>query len=254
MQCVKKRKLDEIECVDVAENEMIVSPPHKKQMVQYEQNDVDVDDDAAWMEDNVIDRVNTYCLAHIFKHIPPFERPKVAQVCKKWREALPYSWSNVKKLECLHWKYDGVVAHRGSRKVICLKGLIDQCGRYLTELNTIHYDNSDIVPLIRISCPHLVRLQLRFKNIKSLHFKDAFSYMSKLQILRLIFQCSASIPILLILALRDLTRTLKTLAFFNWKRNPRNQKMPALFSSVFSQMTTLRFFDLFGYQFPDQYA
>ncbi|XP_044010049.1 uncharacterized protein LOC122853697 [Aphidius gifuensis] len=54
----------------------------------------------------IIDLVNDDCLAAIFMYVPACERPKIALVCQKWKRALYYSWSNVKKLELTHWEYD----------------------------------------------------------------------------------------------------------------------------------------------------
>ncbi|KAF7996843.1 hypothetical protein HCN44_002489 [Aphidius gifuensis] len=245
MESKKKQKVNDIKCRDIIENEINISSTNTKQ----EYNDVDDgDDNATCMQNKVIERVNNDCLAQIFTHIPPFERPKVAQVCKKWKEALPYSWSNnVQKLEYLYWKYDRDETEQTNKKSRCLKRLINQCGRYLTELDIIGYGNSNIMPLIKKTCPQIVSLRLRFANVKNVHFKNAFSNMSSLQSLKIIFQCNSSIPTELINSLIDVADTLNHLAFFNWRITRRNEEIPNIFTSVLSQLNALEYFDLFGY-------
>lgn len=101
------------------------------------------------------------------------------------------------------------------------------------------YDNSDVMPLIKRTCPQVVALYLRFANVKNVHFRNAFSYMSKLYVLKIIFHCDSSIPTLLIDSLKDVAGTLHHLTFFNWKQTSQNQKIPDIFTTVSLNFTTI---------------
>lgn len=70
-----------------------------------------------------------------------------------------------------------------------MKLLLNKCGRYLgRELDLTAYSHSSfIVPVITDSCPNLVKLQIRIKDIDDAIFDNAFKG-SKLQVLKMIFE------------------------------------------------------------------
>ncbi|XP_044010405.1 uncharacterized protein LOC122854058 [Aphidius gifuensis] len=97
-----------------------------------------------------IDFVNDDCLAEIFTYVPACERPKIALVCQKWKRALDYSWSNVRKLQITHWEcaeYPNCLKKftTPDGKLSFLKSLLYKCGRYLSQLDLTAYGRSDIV-------------------------------------------------------------------------------------------------------------
>ncbi|KAF7992970.1 hypothetical protein HCN44_005751 [Aphidius gifuensis] len=125
------------------------------------------DDDA---KNTAIDFVNDDCLAEIFTYLSVCERPKIALVCKKWKQAFDHSWQSVKKLELTHWEYNECPSYLKKYtelygQVRFLKLLLDKCGRYLTELDLSAHGYDCIVPIINKSCPNLVKLRLRFKKL-----------------------------------------------------------------------------------------
>ncbi|KAF7993555.1 hypothetical protein HCN44_010150 [Aphidius gifuensis] len=92
-----------------------------------------------------IDFINDDCLVEIFMYLPACERPKIALVCKKWKKALDYSWSNVNKLELTHWEYNECPSYLKEYPTIdgqfnFLSFLLTKCGRYLTELDLTAHD------------------------------------------------------------------------------------------------------------------
>ncbi|XP_044013234.1 uncharacterized protein LOC122855733 isoform X2 [Aphidius gifuensis] len=175
---------------------------------------------------SIIDSVNDDCLAEIFMYVPVFERPKIALVCQKWNRVLDYSWGNVKKLELTHWEYneDANCLKKyptPDGKLSFLKSLLNKCGRYLRQLDLTAYGHSDIVRVINKYCPNLVKLRLRFTSDNDeIVVYDAFSRLSKLKVLAVIFQYHEkhqSKLHYLITALLPLANTLTDLTLFNWK-------------------------------------
>lgn len=146
-------------------------------------------------------------------------------VCQKWKKALDYSWWNVKKLELTHWEYDEYPTYLKNvptpdGKFSFLKSLFYKCGRFLTQLDLSAYGYSDIVPVINEYCQNLVKLRLRFINDDNQLVKhDAFSHLSNLKTLTVIFQPLKDRSNLfnLIIALRFLANTLTDLILYNWE-------------------------------------
>ncbi|XP_044013175.1 uncharacterized protein LOC122855690 [Aphidius gifuensis] len=176
-----------------------------------------------------IDFVNDDCLAAIFKYVPACERPKIALVCQKWKRALDLSWFNVKKLELTHWEYDEnptclIKYPTLDGQLSFLKSLLFKCGRYLTKLDLSAYGHCNIVPVINEYCPNLVKLRLRFTYVDKIILYDAFSRLSKLKVLAIIFQDfkDTFIPITLIYSLLKVADTLTDLILLNWKDNLYN--------------------------------
>ncbi|XP_044010268.1 slit homolog 3 protein-like [Aphidius gifuensis] len=159
-------------------------------------------------------------------------------LCQKWKRALDYSWSNVKKLQLTHWKYNKhpnclIKYPKRDRKLSFLKSLLHKCGRYLTQLDLTAYGHSDIVRVINEYCPNLVKLRLRFSPVEDEFLAlNAFSRLSKLKVLAVIFQCDSTQLYMLhylITALLALADTLTELTLFNWQDdqipsyiNPKN--------------------------------
>ncbi|XP_044010422.1 uncharacterized protein LOC122854073 [Aphidius gifuensis] len=175
---------------------------------------------------SIIDFVDDDCLAEIFMYVPACERPKIASVCQKWKRALDYSWSNVKKLQLTHWEYNEypnclIKYPTKDRKLSFLKSLLNKCGRYLTQLDLTAYGHSDIVRVINEYCPNLVKLRLRFNPDKVEDITmEVFSRLSKLKVLTVIFQYDWTQNYrvhYLFTALLSLAKTLTDLTLFNWQ-------------------------------------
>ncbi|XP_044005755.1 uncharacterized protein LOC122850687 [Aphidius gifuensis] len=210
------------------------------------------DDDLYAKDKLLIERVNEYCLAEIFMYIPACERPKFALVCKQWKRALDYySWSNVTKLELTHWEFDEypnyLIKHYPTldRQFNFLKSLLDKCGRYLTELDATAYGHCNIVPVINESCPNLVKLRIRIKYIEDAILDNAFTSLSKLKVLKIIFQCFSSpgtdVPLTLLNSLLNVADTLTELSLSNWSRCiADNAIIPDEFTSVVTELKALR--------------
>ncbi|XP_044010433.1 uncharacterized protein LOC122854086 [Aphidius gifuensis] len=129
----------------------------------------------------IIDFLNDDCLSEIFMYVPVCERPKIAQVCKNWNRVVRSHCFKVKKLELSHWEYDCPQNSleqfkTNENKSSFLRSLFDKCCSYLTELDLVAYDNSNIVPIVNESCPNLVKLRLRLRHpFDNKDFKNAFS-------------------------------------------------------------------------------
>ncbi|XP_044016573.1 uncharacterized protein LOC122858021 isoform X2 [Aphidius gifuensis] len=175
----------------------------------------------------IIERVNDDCLTEIFMHVPACERPKIALVCKKWKRVLDYSWFNVKKLELTHWEYDenphflerNYPRINGQFKF--LKSLLYKCGRYLRELDLSVYTRCNILPVINEYCPNLIKLRIRIGDIDDAILDNAFSHLSKLKVLKIIFHgCfddeHRKVPTTLINSLLNVADTLTDLNIANW--------------------------------------
>ncbi|XP_044013249.1 uncharacterized protein LOC122855742 isoform X2 [Aphidius gifuensis] len=135
----------------------------------------------------IIDSVNDDCLAEIFMYVPVWERPKIALVCQKWKRALDYSWSNVKKLQLTHWERAEnpnclKKFTTPEEKLSFLKSLLNKCGRYLRQLDLTAYGHSNIVPVINEYCPNLVELRLRFTYEDDILDIESYSRLSQLKI------------------------------------------------------------------------
>ncbi|XP_044006026.1 uncharacterized protein LOC122851042 [Aphidius gifuensis] len=175
-------------------------------------------------KNTTIDFVNDDCLAKIFTYLSVCERSKIALVCKKWKQAFDYSWQNVKKLELIHWEYNECPSYLKKYpeiygQVQFLRLLLEKCGRYLTELDLSAHGYDDIVPVVNESCLNLVKLRLRFKNVEPP--LNAFSRLSKLKVLKIIFQHVDNknyIPDTLIDSLRNVAGTLTELTLSNWNK------------------------------------
>ncbi|XP_044010386.1 uncharacterized protein LOC122854040 [Aphidius gifuensis] len=128
-------------------------------------------------------------------YVPVCERQKIALVCQKWKRVLD-SCGNVKKLELTHWEYD-------------------EDSSYLTA-----YRHCNIVPVINECCPNLMELRLRFTFIDDVLLYNAFSRLSKLKVLAIIFQDinDEFIPLNLIYSLRNVADTLTDLVLLSWKK------------------------------------
>ncbi|XP_044014153.1 F-box/LRR-repeat protein 12-like [Aphidius gifuensis] len=208
-----------------------------------------------------MERVNDDCLAEIFMYLPVCERPKIALVCKQWKRALDYSWSNVKKLELTHWEYDEYphflkrIYPTIDRQFRFLKSLLFKCGRYLTKLDLAAYSHCNIVPVINESCPNLLELRIRIEYIDDAILDNAFTRLLKLKVLKIIFQCfktlDTSIPVTLIKSLLNVADTLTELNLSNWSGCMEdNTNFPEETTSVVSQLKVLETLHIGGINFP----
>ncbi|XP_044016572.1 uncharacterized protein LOC122858021 isoform X1 [Aphidius gifuensis] len=202
----------------------------------------------------IIERVNDDCLTEIFMHVPACERPKIALVCKKWKRVLDYSWFNVKKLELTHWEYDenphflerNYPRINGQFKF--LKSLLYKCGRYLRELDLSVYTRCNILPVINEYCPNLIKLRIRIGDIDDAILDNAFSHLSKLKVLKIIFHgCfddeHRKVPTTLINSLLNVADTLTDLNIANWAAALcKKAFFPAEMTSVVIQLKALRKF------------
>ncbi|XP_044002090.1 F-box/LRR-repeat protein 16-like [Aphidius gifuensis] len=204
-----------------------------------------------------IDFVNVDCLIEIFMYLPVPERPKIALVCKKWKKALDYCWSNVNKLELTHWEYNECPSYLKKYPTIdgqfnFLSLLLDKCGRYLTELDLTAHNHCNIVPVINESCPNLVKLRLRFKyNIEHKLLVNAFSRLCKLRVLKIIFQHTNNneyIPVNLINSLKSIAGTLTELSLSYWDKENLYQslKIPKTFTRVIPKLKALKSIEMNG--------
>ncbi|XP_044013540.1 uncharacterized protein LOC122855916 [Aphidius gifuensis] len=190
----------------------------KSEKINHEQND------HYYAENTIIDYVNDDCLAEIFLYVPACERQKIAMVCKKWKRALDYSWFNVKKLEFTFWRYYKYIFSFKKYyptvdvKLSFLKSLLDKCGRYLTILDLTAYARCNIVPIINDYCPNLEKLRLRFILIDDTMLSNAFTRLSKLKSLTIVFQMMRNniIPETLINSLKNVAGTLTELYLLNF--------------------------------------
>ncbi|XP_044011574.1 uncharacterized protein LOC122854706 isoform X2 [Aphidius gifuensis] len=239
--CVKKSKVT---------SNISTCPFNKKNDKKYYQHYVD---DA---KNTRIDLVNDDCLAEIFMYLSACERPKIALVCKKWKRALDYAWQNVKKLELIHWEYNECPSYlkkypKINDQVRFLKSLLDKCGRYLTELDLTAHGYCGIVRVINESCPNLVKLRLRFKYIEPEILVNAFSRLSKLKVLKIIFQIlddDGYIPDTLINSLRSIAGTLTELTLSNWNEEYlyTNLRIPQLFIHIIPELKVLKLIETAG--------
>lgn len=208
--------------------------------------------DHIYVPTNLInDLVNDDCLAQIFTYIPVYERPKIALVCKKWNRALQYSWCNSKKLELSHWMRDDYrnIFYKNPKLdggLKFLQSLFDKCGRYLTDLDLAAYSNSDIMPIVKESCPNLVKLRLLFWHIKSEHLENAFSHMSQLKILKFIFNAAYGIPDTFTISLMNVSDTLNELIIANWNTAKYTFTLPKMFATVLPRLNALQRFETWG--------
>ncbi|XP_044010510.1 uncharacterized protein LOC122854141 [Aphidius gifuensis] len=207
------------------------------------------DDDHDDTENSMIDIVNDDCLAQIFMYLAACERPKIALVCKKWKEALNYSWHNIKKLDLIHWEYEcptySYKYHKINGQLRFLRSLLDNCGRYIKELDVTSYGHYNIVPVINESCPSLVKLRLRFKDAEPRSLVNAFSRLSKLKVLKIIFQHinnNGYIPVALINLLQSVAHTLTELTLSNWNRENfyESWRISKTFIRVFLKLKALK--------------
>ncbi|XP_044000831.1 uncharacterized protein LOC122847328 [Aphidius gifuensis] len=221
-------------------------------------------DDHSYVKDELtMERVNDDCLAEIFMYLPACERPKIALVCKQWKRVLDYySWFNVKKLELTYWRYDeypNLLTKNyptTDRQFSFLKSLLNKCGRYLTELDLTAYGHCNIVPVVNESCPNLVKLRIRIEFIDDAILDNAFTHLSKLKVLKIIFQCfkkqdTSIIPVTLIKSLLNVADTLTELNLSNWSECMRdNTNFPDEITSVVSQLKALKTFHRAGINCP----
>ncbi|XP_044003512.1 uncharacterized protein LOC122849049 [Aphidius gifuensis] len=206
--------------------------------------------------ENVINDFNDNCLAEIFMYLPACERSKLALVCKKWKNALDKAWYGVKKLELIHWRYDEypncLVKYPTSDGGFCLiKSLLNKCGRYLTTLDLTAYDNCKIVPVINELCPNLVTLRLRFTNMDQVILANAFTRLSKLKSLTIIFQNIKPFLLLplvaLINSLRNVANTLTDLNLLNWLDELKGiPDFTEAFNNVIRDLNALKRFECAG--------
>lgn len=102
-----------------------------------------------------------------------------------------------------------------------LKSLLYKCGHYLKDLDLSAYLHCNILPIIDEYCPNLVKLRIRIDYHHISMLTDAFSNLSNLQVLTIIFDnCFNTvfpvIPITLINSLRHVADTLTYLSLSNW--------------------------------------
>ncbi|XP_044010431.1 uncharacterized protein LOC122854083 [Aphidius gifuensis] len=186
-------------------------------------------------------------------YIPVCERPKIAQVCKNWNRVVHSYCFKVKKLELSHWEYDCPQNFleqfkTNENKSSFLRSLLDKCCSYLTELDLVAYDSSNIVPIVNESCPNLVKLRLRLRHpFDNKDFKNAFSRMSKLKILKIIFQRTPKIPKTLILSLKNVANTLNELTLFNKSEGTMTwSQFPNSFLAIIPKLKALKKIEIGG--------
>ncbi|XP_044019451.1 uncharacterized protein LOC122859830 [Aphidius gifuensis] len=172
------------------------------------------------------------------------------QLCEKWKSIIDDSWFNVKKLELTHWQYDEYPNYlkknysTTDEQFNFLKSLLDKCGRYLTELDLTAYGHCIIVPVINESCPNLVKLRIRIEIIDDAILDNAFTGLSKLKVLKIIFQCfivrHTYVPVTLINSLLNVADTLTELSLSNWTGCMLDStNFPEEFTSVVSKLKAL---------------
>ncbi|XP_044013130.1 uncharacterized protein LOC122855658 [Aphidius gifuensis] len=214
--------------------------------------------DYSYAKNEIIDLVNDDCLAAIFMYVPACERPKIALVCQKWKRALCQSWGNVKKLELTHWKYDKNPTCLKKYLTLdgqfsFLKSLLFKCGHYLTDLDLSAYGHCNIVPVINEYCPNLVKLRLRFAYVDNIILFDAFSRLSQLKVLKIIFQNFKDefIPHTLIYSLKNVADTLTDLILSNWKNHLASDLcyFPKEIICVFRKLKALKRLEIGGIRF-----
>ncbi|XP_044010062.1 uncharacterized protein LOC122853711 [Aphidius gifuensis] len=210
----------------------------------------------------VVERINDDCLAEIFTYVPTCERPKIALVCKKWKRALDNSWFHVKKLELTYWRYDEdpnflkIKYPTVDGQFNFLKSLLYKCGRYLRELDLSVYPQWKIVPVVNEYCPNLVKLRIRIDDIYHEKIDNAFSNLSKLKVLKIIFDKALygfqpSVPTALINSLINVADTLTDLNMSNWCGGILGKAhFPEEMTSVVFQLKALRRFALAGIECP----
>ncbi|XP_044005775.1 uncharacterized protein LOC122850706 [Aphidius gifuensis] len=174
------------------------------------------------------------------------------EICKKWKRVLDdYSWFDVKKLELTHWEFDKYPNFLKKNyptidgQFSFLKSLLNNCGRYLTELDLTAYNHSNIVPVINESCPNLVKLRIRLEFIDDAMLDNAFTGLSKLKVLKIIFQNllyhGPRIPVTLVNSLLNVADTLTELSVSNWSGwMTDNCHFPEEFTSVISELKALK--------------
>ncbi|XP_044010453.1 uncharacterized protein LOC122854106 [Aphidius gifuensis] len=202
----------------------------------------------------IMERVNDDCLAEIFKYVPACERLKIALVCKKWERALNYSWFNVKKIKLTYWRYHEFPYCLRNYQTLdevlnFLKSLLNKCGRYLKTLDLTAYCFCNIVPIINDYCPNLEKLRLRFISIDDTMLFNAFTRLSKLKSLTIIFENmkGKSIPVTLINSLRNIADTLTELNLLNFVNHlDESCNYPKEFDCVIHELQVMEKFEVAG--------
>lgn len=90
--------------------------------------------------------------------------------------------------------------------------LISDYGRYLKEF-CCHVPFTEIMPIIKLNCPNLVQLQLRFVWMNDEDFNDVFRFMPYLETLEVTWSNHKSIPETFIKSLNRVTDTLDGLYY-----------------------------------------
>ncbi|XP_044014747.1 uncharacterized protein LOC122856912 isoform X3 [Aphidius gifuensis] len=214
-----KLEVDKIVKRKCKNKSQISTQSNKKRRKVYPQHN-----DHSYVKNIIIDLVNDDCLSEIFMYVPICERPKIAQVCKKWNRVVCSYCFKVKTLVLSHWEYDrpkNILEKfkKSEKKFSFLRSLLDKSCTYLTELDLVAYDNSNIVPLLDEFCPNLVKLRLRLKYFFVKDLENAFSRMSKLRVLKIIFQGFCRIPVILLVSLKNVVNTLNELTVINQSKD-----------------------------------
>ncbi|XP_044016218.1 uncharacterized protein LOC122857849 [Aphidius gifuensis] len=169
--------------------------------------------------------VNDNCLDETLSHVSICERPKLAFICKQWNGGFDDSDYQLQKLELIYWRYDEypncLAKYPASDGGFCLIiSLLYKYGCYLTTLDLTAYSNCNIVPVINASCPNLVTLRLRFTNMDKVLLANAFTRLSKLKSLTIIFQNIKTFKeyptVALFNSLKNVANTLTYLNLLNW--------------------------------------
>ncbi|KAF7996741.1 hypothetical protein HCN44_002387 [Aphidius gifuensis] len=245
-----KREL-EFEDIAVKKHKGTMETFNKKSDKIYDHND-----DHSYAKNIIIDCVNDDCLAEIFMYVPACERLKIALVCKKWKRALNNSWFNVKKLELTYWRYHELPKclekyQTSDKKLNFLKSVLDKCGHYLTTLDLTAYGHCNIVPVINDCCPNLMKLKLRFIDIDDAMLFNAFTRLSKLKSLTIIFENMKNkiIPVTLINSLKNVADTLIDLNLLNFVDHLDDScNYPKEFICVIRQLKFMQIFEVSGIQ------
>ncbi|XP_044014746.1 uncharacterized protein LOC122856912 isoform X2 [Aphidius gifuensis] len=96
-----KLEVDKIVKRKCKNKSQISTQSNKKRRKVYPQHN-----DHSYVKNIIIDLVNDDCLSEIFMYVPICERPKIAQVCKKWNRVVCSYCFKVKTLVLSHWEYD----------------------------------------------------------------------------------------------------------------------------------------------------
>ncbi|XP_044013796.1 uncharacterized protein LOC122856168 [Aphidius gifuensis] len=131
------------------------------------------------------------------------------------------------------------------------KYLINLCGSLLKALNVEAYPFSKIMPFINTNCPNLNELVLQFKKIEDQDFKNVFSNLSHLEVLKINWQCeNSNVPLTLVKSLEQVGGTLKELCLSR-NENQNYLCLPDSLAYVLPQLINLKKLNIINFE-PSQ--